>query len=122
MEFVRALGVAIRSEVAVVVALQGRFSQQDLATATGMTVKEVRRIERGDPTTSYGQVEAIAAALGMTLLDLHARAEQIMDRTAGSYVQANSGGSNAIIAGQSTIEGYIHVEADKDKDVEEGTS
>jgi transcriptional regulator with XRE-family HTH domain len=63
-----ALGAAIRD-------LRNRrgLTQQDTAQAAGLTVAHLSKIERGRTNPTWGTVEAIARALGVTIVDVAKR-------------------------------------------------
>lgn len=66
-----ALGAAIRS-------LRGEreAKQLDIAEDAGITVSHLSKIETGKVNPTWGTVEAIAAALGVTIADLAKRSEE----------------------------------------------
>ena len=50
------------------------LTQQDTAQAAGITVAHLSKIERGRTNPTWGTVEAIAGALGLSIVDVAQRA------------------------------------------------
>ena len=63
-----ALGAAIQS-----LRLAGEATQHDTAQAAGITVSHLSKIERGRTNPTWGTVEAIAQALGVTMVEVAKR-------------------------------------------------
>jgi XRE family transcriptional regulator, regulator of sulfur utilization len=53
--------------------------QQELANAADMNVTAISHIERGRANPAWGTVKRIAAALGVTVSEVAARAERLAD-------------------------------------------
>jgi transcriptional regulator with XRE-family HTH domain len=51
------------------------MTQEGLAQAAGITVGHLSKIERGLTNPTWGTVEAIAGALGVTIADIARRAQ-----------------------------------------------
>ncbi len=67
-----ALGAAIHS-----LRLEREAKQLDVAEDAGITVSHLSRIETGKVNPTWGTVEAIAGALGVTIADLARRSEPV---------------------------------------------
>ena len=96
MEYGKAVGIAIRSEM-----VAAQMTLEDVATEIGMSVKVLGRITRGEGNLTFDHAYLIAGTLGITVTDLVARAERVLGgveaRTA--IAQQNTGGTNILIGG-----------------------
>ncbi|HVT00387.1 MAG TPA: helix-turn-helix transcriptional regulator [Solirubrobacterales bacterium] len=68
----RALGAAIRA-----LRDERDLKQLDVAEDAGITVAHLSKIESGKVNPTWGTVEAIASALGVALVELVGRSEEL---------------------------------------------
>ena len=96
MEYSKAVGIAIRSEM---VACQ--MTLDDVAQASGIPLKTLGRVTRGEGTLTVDHLHAIAGVLGVTVAALIARADRVLGGPAGTaqVQQQNTGGTNILIGG-----------------------
>lgn len=72
MQFIRAFGRVVRNARE-----DKKFSQQQLAEATGLHFTAISRMERGELRARLDSLELLAAGLGLKISDLVLRAEKM---------------------------------------------